>query len=256
MAGEMPRLRLLIVDDESPARRDLKRICAKLEGIEIVGEGSEGLEAVKLIKKLSPDVVLLDIQMPGLDGFQVLSRIAGSQNEPSIIFITAYDQYAIKAFEVHAVDYILKPVEEKRLVQAIERARRVRKGSEPKPDLAALLSTVGASPKRLAVRQGEALVMVDVGDILYATVSEGSIKVVARTLEGTVGFRSLDELERELGSSQFMRVHKSYLANVNRIYEITPWFSGSYKLRMEGKDGPVIPLSRAQARELRKLIKW
>jgi len=253
---EKNHLRILIVDDESPARRDLKRMCAKLEGLEVVGEGSEGHEAVKLIKKLMPDVVLLDIQMPGLDGFQVVARIAEMENAPSIIFITAYDQYAIKAFDVHAVDYILKPVEEKRLVQAIERGRRVRKGAEPGPDLKALLSAVGASPKRLAVRQGESLVMVDVNDILYATIESGSVRVVARGIEGAVTFRSLDELGKELGSSQFMRVHKSYLANVSRIHEIMPWFGGTYKLRMEGKDGPVIPLSRAQARELRKLIKW
>jgi len=253
---EKDHIRILIVDDESPARRDLKRMCGKLEGLEVVGEGSEGHEAVKLIKKLAPDVVLLDIQMPGLDGFQVVARIADMENAPSIIFITAYDQYAIKAFDVHAVDYILKPVEEKRLIQAVERARRVRKGAEPGPDLKALLNAVGVSPKRLAVRQGESLVMVDVNDILYATIESGSVRVVARGIEGAVTFRSLDELGKELGSSQFMRVHKSYLANVSRIHEIMPWFGGTYKLRMEGKDGPVIPLSRAQARELRKLIKW
>jgi len=250
------RLRVLIVDDEGPARKDLRRMCGKLEGLELVGEASDGHEAVKLIKKLALDVVLLDIQMPGLDGFQVVARIAEMEHAPSIIFITAYDQYAIKAFDVHAVDYLLKPVEEKRLVQAIERATRVRRGAEPGPDLGALLTAVGASPKRLAVRQGDSLVMADVKDILYATIKSGGVHVVAKGIEGAVSFRSLDELEKEIGSSQFVRVHKSYLANVSRIHEIMPWFGGTYKLRMEGKDGPVIPLSRAQARELRKLIKW
>jgi len=250
------RLRILVVDDEAPARRDLKRILGTIAGVEIAGEAGEGHEAVKSIRKLRPDVVLLDIQMPGLDGFQVVSRIADMERMPSVIFVTAYDEYAIKAFEVHAIDYILKPVEEKRLARAIERAQRIRKGAEAGPDLKALLDAVGASPKRLAVRQGESLVMVDANDILYATVSEGSIKVVAREVEGSVAFRSLDELAKELGPGRFMRVHKSYLANINRIYEITPWFSGSYQLRMEGKGGPVIPLSRAQARELRKILKW
>jgi two-component system LytT family response regulator/two-component system response regulator LytT len=200
--------------------------------------------------------VLLDIQMPGLDGFQVVSRIVDMERMPAIIFVTAYDQYAIKAFDVHAADYILKPVEEKRLAQAIARARRIRTGTESGPDLNALLGAIGAAPKRLAVRHGESLVMVDVNDILYATVADGSIKVVAREVEGSVAFRSLDELGKELGQGSFARVHKSYLANVNRIYEITPWFGGSYKLRMEGKGGPVIPLSRAQAKELRKILKW
>jgi len=254
--AEKDRLRILIVDDEAPARRDLKRILGKLDGIEIAGEAADGPEAVKLVKKLGPDVLLLDIQMPGLDGFQVVSRIADMERLPAIVFVTAYDQYAIKAFEVHAVDYLLKPVEERRLAQAIERARRVRGGAEPSPDFKALLGSVGASSKRLALRQGESLVMVDVGDILYATIEAGGVRVVARGQEGAASFRSLDELEKELGSAHFMRVHKSYVANVSRIYEITPWFSGSYKLRMEGKGGPEIPLSRAQAKELRKIIKW
>jgi DNA-binding LytR/AlgR family response regulator len=253
---EKERLRILVVDDEAPARKDLKRILGTIAGVEIAGEAGEGHEAVKLIKKLGPDVVLLDIQMPGLDGFQVVSRIADMERAPSIVFVTAYDEYAIKAFDVHAVDYLLKPIEEKRLAQAIERSRRIRKGAESGPDLKALLDAVGAAAKRLAVRQGESLVMVDVGDILYATVSEGSIKVVAREVEGSVAFRSLDELEKELAGRHFERVHKSYLANIDRIYEITPWFSGSYQLRMEGKGGPVIPLSRAQAKGLRKILKW
>jgi|WetSurMetagenome_2_1015567.scaffolds.fasta_scaffold13204_3 two-component system, LytTR family, response regulator LytT len=254
--AEKERLRVLIVDDEAPARRDLKRILGTIAGVEIAGEAGDGHEAVKLIRKLGPDVVLLDIQMPGLDGFQVVSRIADMESAPSIVFVTAYDEHAIKAFEVHAVDYLLKPVEEKRLAQAIERARRIRKGAEAGPDLTALLGAVGASSKRLAVRQGESLVMVDANDILYATVADGSIKVVAREVEGSVAFRSLDELAKELGPARFMRVHKSYLANINRIYEVTPWFGGSYQLRMEGKGGPVIPLSRAHARELRKILKW
>ncbi len=249
-------LRLLIVDDEAHARRDLRRMLGAMDGVEIAGEAADGPEAVKLIRKLAPDALLLDIQMPGLDGFQVVAKIAGMETLPAIIFVTAYDEYAIRAFDVHAVDYVLKPVEERRLRQAIERARRVRRGAEASPDLAALLGAVGAGTKRLAVRQAESLVMVDVDDILYATVEGGAVKVVARGVEGAVGFRSLDELERGLGARQFMRVHKSYLANVNRIYEITPWFSGSYQIRMEGKGGPVIPLSRAQSRELRKILKW
>ncbi len=250
------RLRVLIADDEAPARRDLKRILGKIEWVEVVGDACDGPEAVKLIKKLEPDVALLDIQMPGLDGFQVVARVAGLEKPPAVIFVTAYEEYAIKAFEVHAVEYVLKPVEEKRLAEALERARRIRKGAEPGPDLAALLKAVGASGRRLAIRQGECLVMVDVDDILYATVEAGGVKIFARGVEGTVSFRSLDELAAELGRGQFMRVHRSYLANINHIHEITPWFSGSYKIRREGKGGPVIPLSRAQARELRKILKW
>jgi two-component system response regulator LytT len=249
-------LRVVIIDDEGPARRDLRRILGSFEDVEVVGEAADGPDAVKIIKRLEPDLVLLDIQMPGLDGFQVLARLTDMENLPAVVFVTAYDQYAIKAFEVHAVDYVLKPVEEKRLAEAVERSRSIRGGAEPGPNLRALLTAIGAPEKRLAVRQGEGLVMVDVRDILYATIESGGVRVVSRGLEGVVNFRSLDELERELGGRRFMRVHKSYLANIDRIYEITPWFSGSYKIRMDGKGGPVIPLSRAQARELRKIIKW
>ncbi len=250
------KLRVLVVDDESHARRDLRRLLGKLEGVEIAGEASDGPEAVRLVRKLEPDALLLDIQMPGLDGFQVVGKISGAEMMPAIIFVTAYDEYAIRAFEVHAVDYVLKPVEERRLAQAIERVRRIRRGGEPGPDLEALLDAVGAGAKRLAVRQGESLVMVDAADVLYATIESGSVRVVAQLAEGIASFRSLEELERELGSRQFMRVHKSYLANIKRIHEITPWFSGSFRLRMGGKSGPEIPLSRAQARELRKVLKW
>ena len=249
-------LRVLIVDDESHARRDLRRMLGKLEGVEIAGEAADGPEAVRLARKLAPDALLLDIQMPGLDGFQVVAKIAGMEGAPAVVFVTAYDEYAIRAFDVHAVDYVLKPVEERRLAQAIERARRVRKGAETGPDLEALLGAVGAASKRLAVRQGESLVMVDADDVLYATIESGSVRVVARGAEGIASFRSLDEIERELGARRFMRVHKSYVANIDRIHEITPWFGGSFRLRMGGKSGPEIPLSRAQARELRKVLKW
>lgn len=253
---EEEALTVLVVDDEEPARRDLLRMLRKVGGVEIAGEAADGPEAVKMIKKLCPDLVLLDIQMPGLDGFQVIGKLSGRGGLPSIIFITAYDEYALKAFEVHAVDYILKPVEEKRLVRAIERARRVRRGIEGGPDIEALLRTMGVSAQRLALKRGEALIMVDVEDVLYATVSSGEVRVVMRDFEGASSFRSLDEFQRELPAGCFFRVHRSYVVNMRQIHEITPWFSGGYRVRMGGGDGPVLPLSRSQARELRKILKW
>ncbi len=256
MARDNECLRALIVDDERPARREMKRMLGKIEGLEIIGEAGDGLAAISLIEEHRPDIILLDIQMPGLDGFQVIERLKGSGELPSIIFVTAYDQYAIKAFEVHAVDYLLKPVDEDRLARAIEHVRRIRTGLELGPDLAALMQTIRAAPRRLAVRRGDSHVFVDESDILYATISAGDVIVVTGELEGEAGFRSLDELQRELGPDRFFRVHRSYLANVERIHEITPWFSGRYQLRMGGSDGPVIPLSRSQAGKLRELLKW
>ena len=254
--SEKQRLRILVVDDEKPARRDIHRMLAKIEGLEVAGEASDGLDAVKKIKKLRPDLVLLDIQMPGLGGFQVIAKLRSLRDLPSIVFITAYDQYALKAFEVHAVDYLLKPVDEKRLAKAIDRVKRIRGGLEERPDLEPLLRTIGALPARFAVRKGDALVMTNAEDILYVTLSSGEVLVVTGEFEGTCSARSLEEFEKGLPQGMFVRVHRSYLANLNHIHEIRPWMSGSYRLRMGGADGPDIPLSRARARELRSLLKW
>ncbi|UCF05255.1 MAG: response regulator transcription factor [bacterium] len=256
VSAEQTPIRALVIDDEKPARGDIKRMLAKIEGIEVVGEAGDGIEAVERIDELRPDLILLDIQMPGLDGFQVLERLAGHEKLPSVIFITAYDQYALRAFEVHAVDYLLKPVDEGRLVGAVDRVRRIRKGTESGPDMETLLQTMNILMRRLAIRKGDAVVMVDTDDVLYATVDAGEVRVVTREFEGASRHRSLDELERELSALQFMRIHRSYLANLKQVHEITPHFSGGYRLRMGGSGGPVIPVSRSQAKELRKLLKW
>ena len=250
------RLSVLIIDDEKPARSDIARILEKIEGVEIAGEARNGIEAVEKIESLKPDILLLDIRMPGLDGFQVVEKISGLDEVPAVIFVTAYDSHALKAFEVHAADYILKPVDERRLGEAIDRAARIRRGLEKRPDLDALLEALEGAPRRLAIRKDESLLMVDVEEILYATSSGGEITVVTGELEGSANYRSLEELHRELPPSIFIRVHRSYLANIKRIYEIRPWFSGSYQMRMSHGKGPVIPLSRGYAKELRKILKW
>jgi two-component system response regulator LytT len=253
---EQELLRVLIVDDEKPARDDIARMLRAIEGIDIVGEAGDGPAAVKAIRKKAPDVVLLDIQMPGLDGFQVLTQLAGLEAMPTVVFITAYDKYALKAFDVHAADYVLKPVDEERLERAMQRAGQIHRGTERRPDLDALLETIGAAPRRMAIRKGDSLVMIDVADIVYATSSGGEVRIVTGNAEGAATFRSLDELQRELPAAGFVRVHRSYLANVDHIHEIRPWFSGSYKLRMRDERGPVIPLSRGYAKAVRKLLRW
>lgn len=250
------QFRVLIVDDEKPARNDIARMLGKMESIEIVGEAGDGLEAAKKIESLRPDILLLDIRMPGLDGFQVIEKLSGFEEMPAVIFVTAYDTYALKAFDVHAADYILKPIDEKRLALAVERAARIRRGLEKRPDLDALLETLGAKPRRLALRKNDSLVMVDIEEILYVTSSGGEVKVVAEKIEGAANFRSLDELQRELPPTVFVRVHRSYIANIKQIHEIRPGFSGSYQMRMSHGKGPMIPLSRGYAKNLRKILKW
>ncbi len=253
---ENDSLHVLIVDDEAPARRDIRRMLGKIERIEIAGEAADGLEAVEMIQKTNPDVVLLDIQMPGLDGFQVIEKLDAPDTIPAVIFITAYDQYAVRAFEVHAVDYLLKPVEEERLVEAIERMRRIVKGLERRSDLEALLRTISGGPKRIPVRQGAGHVMVSEDDILYATLASGDVVVATAEMEGPTNFRSLDRLMQEFTPGKFVRAHRSHIVNVQKIHEITPWLGGRYRLRLGNAEGPVIPLSRTQARELRKLLKF
>jgi two-component system LytT family response regulator len=247
-------LKVLIVDDERPARRDLTRILGKIEGFEKAGEAGDGLKAVEMIRTGAPDIVLLDIQMPGLDGFQVLGRLGETGDIPPVIFVTAYDQYAIRAFDVHAVDYILKPVDEDRLREALIRARGRVAGTIPRQDLDELLRSVGALTQRVPVRRGSGDVMVNVQEILYACVSDGEVSIVTDDLEGTSSRRSLDELQSELSAGMFMRVHRAYLANIYRIREIIPWENNSFRIRMGNDEGPVIPVSRANARELKRRL--
>ncbi len=247
-------LKVLIVDDERPARKDLTRILGKIEGFEKAGEAGNGLKAVEMIRDGAPDIVLLDIQMPGLDGFQVLGKLGEAGDIPPVIFVTAYDQYAIRAFDVHAVDYILKPVDEDRLREALGRARDRAQGATPRQDLDELLRSVGALTQRVPVRRGSGVVMVDAQEILYACVSDGEVSIFTHDLEGTSSRRSLDELQAELPAGMFMRVHRAYLANVYRIREIIPWENNSFRIRMGSDDGPVIPVSRANARELKKRL--
>ncbi len=193
--------------------------------------------------------------MPGLDGFQVLGRIRRETGGiPPVIFVTAYDQYAMRAFDVHAADYILKPVDEERLREALTRAGGRIRASLPRENLDELLRSVGALTQRVPVRRGTGVVMVDVQEILYASVSDGEVTIVTGDLEGTSSRRSLDELQSELPAGMFMRVHRAYLANVYRIREIISWDSNSFRIRMGGDDGPVIPVSRANARELKRRL--
>jgi DNA-binding LytR/AlgR family response regulator len=174
---------------------------------------------------------------------------------PPVIFVTAYDQYAMRAFDVHAADYILKPVDEARLREALMRARERARGKIPRQDLGELLRSVGALAQRVPVRRGGGVVMIDIQDILYACVADGEVSIVAADIEGESPRRSLDELQAELPSGMFMRVHRAYLANIYRIREIIPWETGSFRLRMGGDDGPVIPVSRANAKELKMRLR-
>jgi two-component system LytT family response regulator/two-component system response regulator LytT len=213
-----------------------------------------------------PDLVFLDIQMPGLNGFEVARRLLERpEQSPVLVFVTAFDEHAIEAFEVSAVDYLLKPVDAGRLRQALARARRwVRaEHSEAAADpmraqLERLTKMVGDRRIRrdqVAIKVGERFLLVQAEEIIYASLADESINIVTGQVTGMSNYRTLDELQTRLDPDTFWRVHRSHLVNINKIKEIVPWFSRNYILRMKDAKGTEIPVSRSQTKRLREYLK-
>jgi len=262
----MSALRVVVVDDEQLAREELCYQLEQLDGIEIVAQASNGIEAIGAVERHEPDLVFLDIQMPGLGGFEVARRLLEQEDEaPALVFVTAFDQHAIEAFEVNAVDYLLKPVEPGRLEQALQRARRrveaERQGPSTAPTNDQLEQIVkmmaGRQTRRdqVAIRVGERFVLVQADEIIYASLADESINIVTGQVAGKSNYRTLDELQARLDPDVFWRVHRSHLVNINKIKEIVPWFSRNYILRMKDAKGSEIPVSRAQTKRLREYLK-
>jgi len=247
-------MRTLIVDDEAPARERLKRLLADVEEVELIGEAGSGVQAVEVIEKEKPDLVLLDIQMPGLDGFGVIEALA---DPPPVIFVTAYDEYAIRAFEVNALDYLLKPFSRERLEKAI---RRAQEALVEERDFAArlgpLLESLAAQGRyltRLAVRDRDRIRVLGVDEVDWIGV-EGERVIVHAGDEAYPVRRTLAELEARLHPARFFRAHRSAIVNLDRVKEVIPWFKGSHKLRLT--TGAEVDLSRARARALRRILEW
>jgi two-component system response regulator LytT len=256
-------LRAVLVDDEQLARDELGYLLGQVGGVEVIGQAGNGVEALTTIERLQPDVVFLDIQMPGLTGFEVARRLLEKQAATHIIFVTAYDQHAIEAFEVNAVDYLLKPVDPSRLELAVERARR-RVTTERSADavnnaeLEKIIQMVAerqSRRERLAVKIGERFLLVQAEEIIYASLAGDEITVVTGQHSGTSNYRTLDELHERLDPTVFWRVHRSHLVNINKIREIVPLFSRNYILRMKDDKATEIPVSRTQTRRLREYLK-
>jgi two-component system, LytTR family, response regulator LytT len=250
----------VVVDDEKPARDELIFLLKSFPEIDLVGQGKNGVEALNLIKEHSPDLVFLDVQMPGLDGFGVIKKLADRKMRvPHIVFATAYDHYAVQAFDVNAVDYVLKPFDKSRLAKAISRAKRMLEAdSSPADRLETLVSQLGlakSQPAKLLVKTQQRMMLVDAEDVVYASVADGTITVVAREMEGTSNYRTIEELQASLDAERFWRAHRSYLVNIKHIKEVVPWFKSSYMLKMNDKKGSEIPVSRAQTKRLRELFR-
>jgi DNA-binding LytR/AlgR family response regulator len=255
----------IIVDDEKPAREELAYLLKSFPEVSLIGQGKNGVEAVSLIKEHSPDLVFLDVQMPGLDGFGVLKRLVERKMKmPHIVFATAYDQYAVQAFDVNAVDYVLKPFDKARIAKAIQRAKKMLDTQTSASDrLEQLVSQLGAAKEpmdaiqseKVLIRSGQRLLLVNAEDVLFATIDGGSITVVARDVEGSSNYRTLDELGDTLDSEMFWRAHRSFLVNTRHIREVVPMFKNLFILKMNDKKNTEVPVSRVQGRRLRELFK-
>ena len=301
-------LTALIIDDEQLARQELQYLLDAAGDVSVLAQGTNGIEAVDLIRTHKPDVIFLDVRMPVLDGFAVLKKVLALERKmklPQVVFATAFDQYAVKAFEVNAVDYLLKPFDDKRVQRTLEKVR-ARKNSEAElateslsaanessangeavsgrvasrvsgaeAKLDALLrmveeqaaivsgvtgatsagSAVGmAGSGKVVVRAQNRLLLVNQKDLCFATIEEGRISVVTKTLEGDSNCRTLEELTEQLNPEQFWRVHRSFVVNIQHIREVVPWFKSSYQLRMDDRKQTEVPVSRSQTKRLRKLF--
>ncbi len=251
------KLRAAIVDDEKPARDRLKRLLSAIPDVEIVGEAGDVASAVELLDRARPDLCLLDVQIPGGDGFDVL-RLAG--HIPQVIFTTAFDHYAVRAFEVKSLDYLLKPVNRERLQEAVLRAREASGRAAAEPDtMLRLLEEIRANrpvatPLRIPAKRGARILLLDPAEVIWFE-SENEL-VHARTAEGrALVERPLGEIEEMLAGS-FFRIHRSYLVNLSKVGAIVPEDGGTYRAVMKDESHSALPLSRRQAQKLREIIPW
>ncbi len=248
-------LRVVVVDDEKLARDRLRRLLNKCEGVDLVGEAAEGNAAIELIDREEPDLVFLDVQMPEIDGFGVLEGISHS---PHVVFATAHDAYAIKAFEVHAIDYLLKPVSGARLEETLRRVHE-RSDTEPAPDWGKVVSTLVGEirrfPEQIPVHKGKQILLLPVEDIYWFEVEYRLVYAHSATDRYMTNF-TLKELEERLDPEVFFRAHKSRIVNLRYVHAIVPWFGGRYKLGMRDAEKTELELSRAQARVLRRRMQW
>lgn len=260
------KLKALIVDDEYPARKELRFLLNKFNNIEVVGEATNATEALTLINALDYSILFLDIEMPGMSGLEVGAKIQEMANPPHVIFVSAYDEYAVKAFEVNAVDYILKPFDERRLTQAINKIMKItanRSVNEAtKQEESFQQPEVTQSPEQPenkfkidripAEKQGKTI-LVNESDIIYAFTEQDHVFIKTFTDRLFTRF-TLKELEGRLNSTMFFRTHRCYIVNLQKVKEIIPFFNGTYTLIVEDNEKSEVPVSRAQAKKLRKIL--
>jgi len=256
----MKKIRTIIADDEFPARSELKFLLEGIEDIQVVAVAEDGIQALELIEQKSPDLVFLDIQMGGKTGLEVAKELMGLEKEPIVVFVTAYDEYALDAFTVNAVDYLLKPYEEERLVKLINRIKplyfKEQAIEEKLTDLIEKIDDGAQTSKidKLAVRTNKGnLKLLEYNEIILLYTHDSKVYVKTYDQEYQIDL-SLSELEDRLSKADFLRVHRSYLINLNKIKEIIPWFKGKYQVLMSDDRQMEVPVSRAKVKDLQKIF--
>jgi len=238
------RLRAIIVDDEELARKRLRKMLKKHDAeLEIVDEARNGEEAVERIDSVRPDVIFLDVQMPGFDGFEVVRRL---KSKPYIVFATAYDEFALKAFEENTIDYLLKPIEERRLDKSVDKLRQLFEGHSLRFDenVERLLSRLSAeSMKRLQVKVGDRIVFIDIADITYFEAKDKYTYLHTAEQKHIIDI-TLADLELKLDATEFVRIHRSTIVNLKHIVELVKWFGGKYKVKLRDRNKTELVVSR------------
>ena len=250
-------LKILVVDDEALARADLTYMLRILPEVSTVVEGSNATEALALLQDDVFDVLFLDIEMPGLNGLKAVQIINQLQNPPLVVFVTAYDEHAVKAFELNAVDYLVKPFGVRRLEQAVQKvARTLVARNHAEPDTATSRTSIASTDshfKKIPVEKGEGILLISLSEVRYIVAYDDRVFVNIFDEQYLCRF-SLTELELKLANEGFARIHRSYIVNLQHVLELQPFFNGTYNLIIEDKKRSVLPVSRARVKTLRTLI--
>lgn len=243
-------IRTLLVDDEDLARQALRRELESASDIEIVGEATNGIEAIEKIAELHPDLILLDIEMPGFDGFEVVQQLA---NPPIIIFVTAYDEYAVRAFEANAVDYLLKPVQPERLARALARVRErlPTQDSGQTVRVRQVVNERGGPMRRIAARRGKRIVIVPLREVIRVEIEDKLVFAVTAN-DRLLLEKTITELETMLEPSGFLRISRGEIVNLESVKELLPWFSGTWRVKLT--NGEERDVSRERARQLKEAM--
>ncbi|GAW92527.1 LytR/AlgR family response regulator transcription factor [Calderihabitans maritimus] len=252
------KLKALIVDDEYPARKELRYMLDQFDNVEVVGEATNAREALKLIKAMDYSILFLDIEMPGMNGLELSAAIQESTQRPYIIFTTAYEEYAVKAFEVNAVDYLLKPFDEKRLAQAINKViqlveKNQAKGNRQLQSQQSKINGTTVRIDRIPVEKEGKTVLVAEDEIIFAYTENDNVYIKTRD-ECMLTRFTLKDLETRLDDKNFFRTHRCYIVNLTKVKEIIPLFNGTYILIVDDDTRSEVPVSRNQAKKLKKIL--